>query len=526
MTSILLLAVVSLSVESRVDSVIVYPDQALVVRKALVTVSGSNQLAFEGLTGMLDDNSVRIRAPGLMMGEVQVKPGYTAQPTGPVKLLEDSLDKLKRQDRVLSDEQDVLKSEDSFLSSIKLGAPEMMSKELTVGKVDAANWGSALSFMSTQMVAVKKRAAELELLRKDLDKIKTAVSTELANAKSRWENRKTILLDVYAEQNGNYEVSLSYAVPSSVVWSPYYELRAAPSDQSVSLTYYARVSQHTNEDWADVKVILSTARPSAGGVAPEPSAWYLNLYEPEPPMRSRAGKGVMYAPGVAAMQSEDMAAAPIPPQAQTVETGISLQYVIPGTVSLKSGEDAKKVFLTQATLPADFFYYTYPRMEQIAYLRGKFLNNSKFIYLAGQGNTYVGDEFTGKTYLSSIAPGESANLSFGVDDRMKVKRELVSSTKGSAGLLSNRTKAEFVYKTTVESYQTRTIDLTVVEQVPVAQNKDIKVNVTKVDPQATEENRDLGTYTFKSQLKPQDKSTINLEYSVDYPNGKQISGLY
>jgi uncharacterized protein (TIGR02231 family) len=212
--------------------------------------------------------------------------------------------------------------------------------------------------------------------------------------------------------------------------------------------------------------------------------------------------------------------------AAAVETGISLQYVIPGLVSLKSGEDPKKVLLNQATLPTDFAYYSYPRAQQIAYLRGKLQNNTDFIYLAGQGNTYVGDEFTGKTVLSSIAPGESADLSFGVDDRVKVKHELVKSLTGSAGLLTNRTRVNFVYKTTIESYESRSISMTLIEQVPITQNKDIKVNVTRVDPKATEENHDLGTYTFKFDLKPQEKDTINLEYSVEYPNGKRISGLY
>ena len=61
--SVILLLLQALSVSSRVDSVVVYPHQVLVVRNATVTVAGPGELVFPGLPGALDDNSVRVRAP-------------------------------------------------------------------------------------------------------------------------------------------------------------------------------------------------------------------------------------------------------------------------------------------------------------------------------------------------------------------------------------------------------------------------------------------------------------------------------
>ena len=525
MSLLLLFALATTSVESRIDSVIAYPDQAMVIRKALVPVAGSEQLVFSGLTGLLDDNSIRIRAAGFKIGEVQVKPGYSAQPTGRVKTLADSLDALSAKDRVFTDEQDVLKAKETFLNSIKLGAPELMSKELSQGRVDAGSWSAALGFLAGELTTVRKRQAELERLRKDLGLVISAVNQELANARAQWENRKTIVVDVFAEQSGSYDVSLSYSVPFSVAWNPYYELRANPSSLNVGITYYARLSQRTNEDWNDVKVLLSTARPSAGGAAPEPVGWYLDIYEPRAYPKPAAAKAsrVMPAPGAALLDFEQAREeAPTPP----VETGISLQYDIPGRISLKSGEDPKKLFLHQASLPTEFHYYAYPRISEISFLRGKVQNGSDFIFLAGQGNTYVGDEFTGHTWLASIAPGESADLSFGVDDRVKVKRELVKSLTSKSGIVGNLTKVDFVYKTTVENYHAKPVQMTLIEQIPVAQNKAIKVTLGRLEPKPDEESNDLGTYTFKLELKPQEKLSVNLAYSVEYPAGKSISGLY
>jgi hypothetical protein len=105
MHAIILAALVAVNVSSHIDSVVVYPDQAMVVRKATAGVSGSTQLVFAELPGILDDNSVRIRVPGLKLGEVQVKPSYIAEPTPRVKLLEDSLKRLDRRAKVLANEK-------------------------------------------------------------------------------------------------------------------------------------------------------------------------------------------------------------------------------------------------------------------------------------------------------------------------------------------------------------------------------------------------------------------------------------
>lgn len=526
MSLFLLVALTAVNVDSRIDSVIVYPDQAMVIRKASVTVSGAEELAFPSLPGMLDDNSIRIRADGLKIGEVQTRPGYAAEPTPEVKTIEDSLEQLNSLDKAFSDEQDMLKAKETFLVSIKLGAPQEMSRQLEADKVDAASWSAALGFLGTEFLAVRKRQAELDKLRKDLAKTIEAVNQELSETRARWENRKTVLVDVAADQSGTYDISLSYNVPSSVSWSPYYELRASPSTGSVAVTYFARLSQRTNEDWNDVKVLLSTARPTAGGTAPEPVGWYLDLYEPPPPapMMEEKSKAPMMLPPASgsAMAEQEAGEAPAPP----IETGISLQYDIPGRVTLKSGEDPRKLFLHDATLPANFSYYAYPRLDQTSFLRGKVQNNTDFIFLQGEANTYVGDEFTGHTSLANVAPGESVDLSFGVDDRVKVKRELVSSYTSKSGMFGNLTKVDFAYKTTVENYHDKPVEMTLVEQIPVSQNKAIKVTLTKLEPKSDEDNKDLGTYTFKLELKPQEKLEVNLAYSVEYPTGKHVSGLY
>ncbi len=522
--SIVLLLVTALSVTSRIDSVVVYPHQVLVVRTASVTVSGSGELVFPGLPGALDDNSVRIKAPGIRVGEVQVRRGYLAEPTPEVKRLLARVQELEDQSKGLEDEGAVLKAKEEFLNSVKLGAPEIISKDLQQGKVATESWRGALAFVGDELMKVKARQMKLGREREEMQKQVQAARQEYNDAKAAIENRKDVSFN-YSADAGTYEVQISYAVANAASWSSYYELRANPGEGKVGVSYFAKLAQRTGEDWQNVRVVLSTTTPVLGNTAPQPYPWYLSLFQAERASR----KMVMPAPGAAGVvvveggfDAEYGSAM----ESQPVETGISLQYVIPGRVSLKSGEQPKKLGLKQMALPAEFEYYTLPRSGQQAYLTGNLVNSSDFVFLAGNGNTYVGDEYTGSTWLPNVAPQESTLLSFGIDERVKVKRELVKSFKSKGGLLSKTEKQSFVYRTTVENYTQKPVLIKVVEQVPVSQQGEIKVTVTKVEPKFLEEDKDKGTYTWKPTVETRGKFTIDFEFTVEYPAGRQVQGLF
>jgi uncharacterized protein (TIGR02231 family) len=529
--SVILLLLQAMTVTSQVDSVVVYPRQVLVVRTASVTVSGSGarsddapgMLVFPGLPGALDDNSVRIKAPGIRVGEVQVRRGYLTEPTPRVRRLQARMEELEDQYRGLEDEGAVLKAKEEFLNSVKLGAPEIISKELQQGKVATESWRGALAFVGDELMKVKARQVKLVREKEEMRKQVEAARREYNDAKAAVENRKEVAFN-FAAGASTYDLRLSYVIPNAANWVPYYELRANPGGSKVDVSYFAKLSQRTGEDWQNVRVVLSTTTPVLGVTPPEPSPWYLSLFEA---MRDSYKKRmVMPAPGAADAFApegvmEEKAEAMLP-----VETGISLQYAIPGRVSLKSGEQAKKLGLKQVALPAEFEYYTLPRSGQQAYLTGNLANTSDFVFLAGSGNTYVGDEYTGSTWLPNIAPQESTLLSFGIDERVKVKRELVRSFKSKGGLFSRTEKQSFVYRTTVENYTPKPATIKVMEQVPVSKQGEIKVTVTKVEPKYLEQDKDKGTYTWKPTIETRGEFTIDCEFTVEYPAGRQVQGLF
>jgi uncharacterized protein (TIGR02231 family) len=511
-----------------VDRVVVYPNQVLVTRTASVTVSGPGEMVLSGLPGALDDNTVRIKAPGLRIGEVRVRRGYLAEPTPEVRRLEDKVRLLEDTVAALDGEATVLRAREEFLGSVKLGAPELIARELQQGRVAPDAWRSALSFMADELMRVKEQTIGLARRKEVKARELEAARQEYAAARSAVEDRKQIAFD-YAGDAGDYQLEVAYVVSGAARWEPYYELRARPADGRVEVTYFAKLVQRTGEDWERASVVLSTTTPATGVTAPQPVPWYLTLAEefkrlPVSQLGDfvRLQAGVTRAPGGAPRDGAWTEAEEL----QVVETGIALQYVVPGRVSLASGEAAKKIELTRTELAAEFSYYALPRASQQAFLTGRLVNTSEMVLLAGGGNTYVGDEYTGSTWLSATAPQESTEVSFGVDERVKVTRELVRSFRSRAGLFSRNERAQFVYRTTVENYHPRPIAIRVVEQVPVSQQGDIRVSVSRVEPQFLERDENAGTYTWKPELQPRQRFNIDVEFTVEYPSGRRVNGLY
>jgi len=508
------------NIESKIDSVIIFSDRAVIVRKAEVTLTGTDNLLFPDLSGMIDDNTVRIKAQGIKIGEVQIRRGYMEKPMGRAKVLKDSIKYWEDKCRNFDNELKVLESKETFLNSIKLSSPEIISQELTMGKIAPESWRQGLSFIAEELTRVKVRQIEIGHQREDVEKQLAALRKELSDIQTILENRKEILVEVDVKNTGTFPIELSYVIPYAVSWTPYYELRAEPSTGNVEIDYFSKISQRTAEDWNRVKIILSTAAPTFVGIAPEPYPWYVSIEE----YRTMQAAPAMMREGVEMQIQSYQAKAEY--EVPRIETGISLQYVIPGRISLKSGEPAKKIALYQGKIPAGFEFYALPKIQEIAYLKGKLKNTTDYVFLGGEANTYVGGEFTGKTRISTIAPEESTEISFGTDERVKIKRELVRTFVSSGGLFSKKEKKEFVYKTTIENFYPREIDIKLVEQIPISQNKDVKVEVTKIEPKGYDENKDLGTFTWQPKLTPQQKFVLNLEYFVEYPKGKIVTGLY
>uniref|UniRef100_A0A7V0Z3Q1 Mucoidy inhibitor MuiA family protein n=1 Tax=candidate division WOR-3 bacterium TaxID=2052148 RepID=A0A7V0Z3Q1_UNCW3 len=510
-----------LEIFPKINTVIVYPDRVQMVKICEININESTDIVIPNLPGSLDDESVRIRAKGLKIGEVQVKAGYTKELTPKLKDIEDRIKGLTYEDRSLSDEITVLQEKMKYLNTISVSGPQTISKELFTGNISPDAWRAGLNFIGEELLNAKNRIAEIERKRIELREKIDALKRELNDMQAVSQSKKTIVFDAHPQSKGKAQLEISYVVYGAN-WYTYYEIRANPSESKIGLSYFAKLEQRTGEDWEDAQIILSTAQPAIGGTAPEPEPWYINIYIPEPVKAKRA---------MPAESVDKLAAAPAMEQraeyesAPPVETGIAVRYPLPGKYNIKSGEQAKKVKICDVSLDSDFEYFIIPRITELAYLSGEAKNTTDYLFLNGEGNTYVGDDLTGKVYLNTIAPGEKIIFSFGVDEHLKVERKQKKSHIEKGGLVKKSLKYEFVYENLIKNYHKKAIRYKLIDQIPVPQSLELKVHDIKFEPEPSEQEKDSGIYYWKGEIEPEKAIKISISFVVESPEVVRIEGL-
>src|SRR5690606_32216395 len=105
----------------------------------------------------------------------------------------------------------------------------------------------------------------------------------------------------------------------------------------IQLNYKANVFQSTGEEWKNVRLKLSTANPSLGGVKPELYSWYLDFYQPlAKALQGRvAGVQVQRSLSVADKKKQAEVIEEIPQQAvnisdftETIQTSLNTEFDI------------------------------------------------------------------------------------------------------------------------------------------------------------------------------------------------------
>jgi uncharacterized protein (TIGR02231 family) len=211
--------------------------------------------------------------------------------------------------------------------------------------------------------------------------------------------------------------------------------------------------------------------------------------------------------------------------APAVETGIAVNYPLAGKYTIKSGEPEKKVKITDAGLEARFEFFIMPRITEKAYLTAEVKNSTDYLYLAGDGNTYVGDDLTGKICMDTMATDDTMSLSFGVDERVKVERKQKKSRVSKAGLVKKSLRNEYEYENIIKNLRDKDAQYTIVDQIPVPQSPEVKVQDVGLKPKPTEEEKDLGIYRWKGVLAGGKEIKIAVAFAVESPEGTKVSGL-
>lgn len=193
---------------------------------------------------------------------------------------------------------------------------------------------------------------------------------------------------------------------------------------------------------------------------------------------------------------------------------IELPYDVP-----TNGKE-QQVVLKDYTVPAQFKYYTAPRVDKDAYLLADIADWESLNLLPGEANIIFEGTYIGKTWIDPNATLDTLNFTLGRDKRVVVTREKLKDFSSVKFLGSNK-KQVFTYEITVKNNKKEKVQMMLKDQYPLSTNKDIEVELIEIS--GADNNAELGLLNWLTELAPGESKKFRVSYSVKYPKDKVVN---
>lgn len=523
------------TVNSRISAVTVFPDRARITRSAATHVEpGSQALEISDLPLHIDVESIRASIRGnarLRLLGVQMRRAiYTESSHERVRHLEEELETLGDRLKGLETRTGRIEHYTGVLGSLS-EQTKTFARALVRGQGDLQQQLQMLDGLRARSEALDAEALQIDGEGRGLKRQMEKTKKELAQLRSLApRERYSALVEIEVEQGGDVHLDLTYVL-AGASWTSIYDMRLVEGEQPlVEVGYLAMVSQHTGEEWENVSLTLSTARPALAGTIPELRPWFVRaLPPPVPRMQSAPSpKGAAPAlppaslPGEFEEQGMDFLDAE-EPSAEVHASGAAVTYTIPGTVTIPPDGAGHRVTVARFSLPPRMDYVIAPGVVEAAYRRARIINDSPYLLLEGSASLFAGDEFVGTTRLDRTAPQAELEIFLGVDDRLRVEREM-KRREADRRLLGGRSVLRYGYEITVENLLPHAADVVVHDQIPVSRQDDIQVKLESSEPGPTEHS-ELNLLRWEMNLKPSERRLVRFDFHVESPRGMPIQGL-
>lgn len=538
---------------SSVDSVTVFLSGAEVTRLAKVKLDkGEQTIVLSDVPAGAVPGSIRVegKATGkLDIGSVDTQRKYLQREESRAadeerKRLEDEIEALRDQRAVLEAQQKAAETQKKLIANLaKL--PTRPAPAATLGATPE-DWGRVLALIAQGTTEAGKLQIDAEIKMRDLDRRISDAENKLSTLAPAKTEQTEVRIHTVAASALEADISVRYQV-ASANWQPIYDARLVTGSKTepakLALSRRAIITQRSGEDWTNVALQLSTARPSAGAAAPELETQTVD-YEPElKPMATAAPEARLAksrrdeaydkagALGEGDALNRQAAAMPVPPpqeieeQVATVTAApFEATFAVPGKTSVAGNGEAKRVVLVEDELAPTLSTRTAPKVEANAYLYATFKLLKGTPLLPGRVYLFRDGTFVGQNELPLLAPGVDHDLGFGVDDQIKVKFTVLEEKRGETGLISTSRVDSRNFRVTVKNLHERAIDIKVIDRLPVSRNDEIKVEFTGKTAPSTEALDDKrGVFAFDAKLEPDEEKTLDYGYKVTWPAAKSIT---
>ena len=522
-----------LSFNSRLESVTVYSTGAELNHKAKVSIPvGTSEIILNNMANAIDESSIQVSVPSsiTILSTSFSRDFLKNENKSPAYIkVEDSLQIVRRElnkvqnKRIVEENLLVLLDKNQAIGGVNTG-------------VNVAELIKVADYYKIKQLELRNNIFSLkeaeEKQQKRIDRMQQQLQ-ELSLDKTGTKGQ--IVLQVMATAASTGDFNISYLSPNAA-WIAFYDLRAENTSSPLKIVYKANVTQSTGLDWKKVKLSLSTGNPSQNGTAPLLSAWFLEFGEPQyayDRKKQAYQNRIQTMEARVPMNKEVMADAtqPVMSQLQGKVAGVSIiqnenmlnaSFDIEIPYDIASNSKPHSVTLKEFSQPANFKYYSVPKVDGDAFLMAEITNYDKLNLLPGEANIIFENSYVGKSFIDPNATTDTLNLSMGRDKKITIKREKVAEQTGVKFIGSSK-KQTFTYEIRLRNGKKEAVNLLLKDQYPVSTDKDMEVELLAAEGAAV--NKETGVLTWKLNLKAGATETIRISYSVKYPKDKNILNL-
>jgi len=521
--------------DAPITGVTVFRDGARVVRAGTVRLeAGLRTVSIADLPASVDPASVRLaaRGPDVALLSVEVRRISRADPLRDESArLRSEVDRCRDAVQALDDEDAAERARLDFAGHLSEAAATALAKAVGSGRAghdalaamaDQLSASTASALARRRDIGARRRAAERDLEAAER-RLKGADGRSARPAAS---TEVSAILEVGAAAEAEVEVSYHVAGAS---WRALYDLGLA--GEALAVSYLAEITQRTGEDWPAADVVLSTARRGQHATVPELEPWYIGRAVPfrAHMLRAVAASG--------AVPSDDAGAPAAPPAARAPqalsadaalvaepgEAGAGQTYRVPRPLAVPADGSPAKTTIARLEFAAQLDHIAVPVLAPEAYLRATVTNGSPLLLLPGPARVFHDGRFVGQTELGTVAPGEEFELQLGVDDQIRVERELRRRSTGKA-IVGGTRSIDLAYETTVRNHRPDAARVVVHDHIPVSTDGEIKVRLREASPGPSAQD-DLGELTWELALASGQAATIRHRFTVEHPAQVTVTGL-
>jgi len=524
------------TIDTRICEVTVYTDRALVTRRGTVGLTGNErELAIASLPTTLETESVRATGAGTvavrLLG-VRSETVFSSEPVADgIAELTQQIQELETHKRAIKDKVVARRIQLKFVEDLSQKSARFFSSSIAKQQVGLNETGELLNFLGTNYLKYVSAIAQHERQQRKLDNQIQALKEKLQQVRTSHSQQSfNIIVAIEPSGSGNFELELSYVVKRAS-WTPLYDLRVNTTNNQINLHYLADVKQNTGEDWTGVALTLSTAKPGLGSLPPQLKPWYIEIFE----LKEPAGRGssdddfgdleALFVGGDAG-NSFPSGERPIEAEiatAQVSREGGTVSFQIGENTNIPSDSSRQKVTVFSENYPSKPEYIAVPHLVSFAYLQAVVVNPlTGATLLPGKANIFRDNTFVGTVPLENVSPGQEYKLNLGIDEGLKIERQLVERQVDKK-LIGNQRRTSYAYRLSVTNLRQVQVHLTLQEQLPVSRNEQIKVRLTLTNPKIVA--GEMGLLEWIMSLPPQAKQELYYQFVVEHPPDLTVIGL-